>query len=235
MGRQLENLIGKKFGNLTIVERNLECKKYTQYKCVCSCGRVIHAQSGMLKSKRITNCGCKIFDKHINIKYGRIRILSWYKEGKKVFYNCECDCGTKFILSSKRFVANKIRTCGCKNKKRFRVLDRVEMPKRLLFSSYKSQAKKRKLKFSLSLNDFLDLTNKNCFYCGEEPKQIIKSCDNYKYIYNGLDRLNNKKGYILNNCVPCCKKCNTGKMDSSYDEFTKWIKLVYNNITKETK
>ncbi|HEC67150.1 MAG TPA: hypothetical protein ENI23_17875 [bacterium] len=42
----------------------------------------------------------------------------------------------------------------------------------------------------------------------------------------GLDRVDNKKGYELENCVPCCKICNSMKMTMDKDEFLKHIKRI---------
>jgi hypothetical protein len=40
--------------------------------------------------------------------------------------------------------------------------------------------------------------------------------------YNGIDRVDSK-GYVPDNCVPCCEPCNTAKLDRSYQEFVSWI------------
>ena len=77
-----------------------------------------------------------------------------------------------------------------------------------------------------------DLIYKNCFYCNEEPKDH-PSENRYKYgkgLYkrNGIDRLDNTRGYTIDNCVPCCTRCNTIKLDASYDEFIAKIKQIYN-------
>lgn len=52
------------------------------------------------------------------------------------------------------------------------------------------------------------------------------------YIYNGIDRLNNSKdvGYVKDNVVACCSKCNYIKNKMSYNEFIGWIKTVHNNL-----
>ena len=48
-----------------------------------------------------------------------------------------------------------------------------------------------------------------CHYCGYiDP------------IANGLDRIDNRKGHDIENCVTCCKLCNTTRLDNySYTEF----------------
>ena len=47
-----------------------------------------------------------------------------------------------------------------------------------------------------------------------------------EYLYNGIDRKDNYKGYVIDNCLPCCTICNKSKRDLDYLIFTKWIERV---------
>lgn len=76
------------------------------------------------------------------------------------------------------------------------------------FISYKKEAKRRGLEFLLSKSQFNTFWNKRCFYCGN----IIETI--------GIDRIDSNIGYTVENCVPCCYKCNTMKLDLSEKE---WI------------
>jgi hypothetical protein len=51
--------------------------------------------------------------------------------------------------------------------------------------------------------------------------------DNSKYIYNGIDRVNNNFGYLIDNCVTCCTNCNVAKMARTQEEFNSWNQRVY--------
>ena len=77
---------------------------------------------------------------------------------------------------------------------------------------YKSAAKKAGRVLALPIEDFEILVKSNCHYCGAEPVTL-----------NGIDRLDNKKGYFLDNCVPCCPVCNWMKSDLSLNEFSEKI------------
>ena len=48
-----------------------------------------------------------------------------------------------------------------------------------------------------------------------------------KFIYNGLDRVDNKLPHTPENCVPCCAKCNTAKNDRSQKDFLDWAERAY--------
>lgn len=68
------------------------------------------------------------------------------------------------------------------------------------FIKGKSHAKiKYKKEWTLSLEEYCSLISKNCNYCDGDISKETGS---------GLDRLDNNKGYTLDNVVPCCKVCN---------------------------
>jgi hypothetical protein len=75
--------------------------------------------------------------------------------------------------------------------------------------SYVEGAKKRNLDFLLTAKEFEELIKKPCFYCG----QINPSG------FNGVDRVENSKGYVIENVVSCCTKCNRMKSNFHYREF----------------
>lgn len=70
----------------------------------------------------------------------------------------------------------------------------------------------------------------NCFYCGTPPNKIRTHKKLHgDFIYNGIDRRDNTKGYIIDNCVSCCEFCNMTKNDTPFEEFIQWIRKVYNH------
>lgn len=65
----------------------------------------------------------------------------------------------------------------------------------LVYRQYEYKAKERNLTFRLSLEDFEKLISQPCHYCGE-------------YEVMGVDRVDNRIGYLVSNSVPCCMECN---------------------------
>lgn len=119
-------------------------------------------------------------------------------------------------------------------------LQKGEAAKNLLILSYKRTAKQKNIFFKLSFSQFFNLTKQNCYYCGRKPyKRVSESWKsrtlNGDYIYNGIDRKDNTKGYTLKNCVPCCSKCNYLKRDLTYREFLYLITKIYNNKIMNNK
>jgi hypothetical protein len=181
-------------------------------------------------------------NRHKNVKemsgqrFGRLLVLSY--EGSNKFrqslWKCKCDCGEYVVLPRTRLVSKNTTSCGCANK------DAVSLPfgiasSNKILSRYKQNAKNRGIAFDLSSNEFLSLIVLDCFYCGASPHKYFElTSGNGGISYNGLDRVNNNKGYTLDNAVPCCEKCNYAKRSMTYDEFKNWIFAVSDHmISKE--
>lgn len=87
-------------------------------------------------------------------------------------------------------------------------------PYEWIFNRLVRTSKNRKLDCTLNFDDFLQLTKtKNCHYCNNlvewTPfgKSWIRGGNN-KTTSTNIDRMDNTKGYIQNNCCVCCDFCN---------------------------
>jgi len=67
---------------------------------------------------------------------------------------------------------------------------------------------------NISKNRFRHLIYSNCFYCGNPPKEDSKGL-----VRNGIDRMDNSKGYTDDNVVSCCSTCNYMKKSMEPEEF----------------
>lgn len=86
------------------------------------------------------------------------------------------------------------------------------------FLSSKKQASKRKLSWELIYEEYLELVNTKCHYC----------CDTLlNKTGSSLDRIDNDKGYIKSNVLPCCGTCNVIRGDNlSVEEMEIAMKAV---------
>lgn len=166
------------------------------------------------------------------MKFTRLTVLERtespaHLKRKYVFWRCLCDCGNHCSVMSAALRNGATKSCGCLKKETNGNQVRLQYGEanfRYLFNRYKARARTNKLDFRLTKEEFRSLTKQNCYYCGFQPNQIVAHPDHYgEYIYNGIDRKDNSIGYILENCVPCCKKCNRAKNDLSMNEFNEWI------------
>lgn len=144
------------------------------------------------------------------------------------YWLCKCSCGKIVKLSTSDLRYRGRHDCGHSSLEKRRY-EFGQSCFNALHRAYKAKSKKENIDWNLSEGQFKDLINKNCHYCSIEPNQIYQRKGYYGHIvYNGIDRVDNNKGYTIDNCVPCCKKCNYGKRDMSLDEFLSWIYTVYN-------
>ena len=91
------------------------------------------------------------------------------------------------------------------------------------FAMYKSKAKVKHQSFLLTLEEFDGIIRQPCFYCNDVPN-----------LFNGIDRVDSKKGYEKDNSVACCWMCNRMKSAYSKEEFIgKCEKIVENLLLKE--
>jgi len=171
----------------------------------------------------------------IGQKFNRLTVISHHSREKG--YLCECECGSTTIARSTALKTGKHASCGCLQKELLAA--RMNKPnfeafKNEIFKNYTRAAKKRHYSFDLTKEEFLKLISSNCYYCGVEPnskwfgtKRTIVNSDTFRY--NGVDRKNNSVGYVLDNCVPCCKICNNSKSTLTEEEWFNWIKRIYEN------
>ena len=124
-----KNLVGQKFGRLTILSLSHRSKSAKYYwRCQCDCGNIKLIQTQDLKSEKTKSCGClnneniqKIKNDLTGKKFNKWTVLQYNHKtkgkGRKVFYKCRCDCGTITNVSYGNLINNQSKCCGCDGKK----------------------------------------------------------------------------------------------------------------------
>jgi hypothetical protein len=157
---------------------------------------------------------------------------------KKITYCvCKCICGNikEYQLSN---LKSNTKSCGCLNPirkgvKPHNIQATGISTARALYTKYKRTAKSKEIYFDITFEHFLKITKENCTYCDRKPSQVYDLGNrqhNGTYTYNGVDRQDNSKGYILNNVVACCKYCNYAKSDRNATDFLNWADRIYYNL-----
>jgi hypothetical protein len=95
------------------------------------------------------------------------------------------------------------------------------------YSEYQCRSKSLNREFNLTIEQFEEITNRPCHYCG--GNSIDRNKDSRG---NGIDRKNSEIGYTLENCVPCCATCNFIKNNMPYDEYIRFIKQSYEHLMR---
>ena len=220
--------------------------------CQCSCGNTKELRRSEFICGGTKSCGClshELGNGYKPLEKGlKLNHLTFIQElrpekikGKKLklIVKCLCDCGAEMTTVKKNFLTGATKSCGCLQRKRAKEanigrhsLAIGEANFNHLFSSYRNSAKKRGLVCSLTAEQAKKLTSAICFYCGSKPKAMVNHIrSNGAYTYNGIDRIDNTKGYVEENCVTCCWTCNRMKGELSQKEFSTHVSKVQGHLS----
>ena len=197
-------------------------------KCA-RCGSEIVFKGG--KHKYCYECLPIIKKERQRLRDWKRTVLKRQKEAEKRLCKCPA-CGVEFSRlsqgSKKKYCGNEAceaerlrRKYGYKHryKSNITTIHTLEYKTKPRYVDY---FKRHKRRFNdqpfLSESEFDSITGKACYYCGNEGP-------------NGIDRLDNTRGYVLDNCVPCCKHCNYVKSNLSVGVFKEWVTRFVNYQT----
>lgn len=96
-----------------------------------------------------------------------------------------------------------------------------------IFKVYQDGSKSRNIEWCLTNDQFLELIYQDCYYCGNPPEVRNRDKSTDKEMVNGIDRIDSSKGYVFDNCVPCCTMCNYMKQSYTIDNFLDQVKKIY--------
>lgn len=246
-----DDLVGRRFGKLTVVsDSDIPDTRgnFIHVNCVCDCGNKTRVAKSSLKGNKkngtsTKSCGCLKKTHFIDLTGQKFNILTAKRylgkdNSKNNIYEWTCDCGSSIIAQGSDIKTGKIKSCGCKSNS-----DQIKNAKsrgietliRSLFAGYKRD---RGYEFSITYEYFKDIISKNCHYCGSEPSNVKKdkrSFGDRVLKYNGIDRIDNDKGYTEENTVPCCRNCNIAKHTYTVEFFKELVTKIYHNFVMKGK
>ena len=145
------------------------------------------------------------------------------------------DCGKDFdkYLTNNNHDSKRCKHCNItvtnQDKKRIKRIRnfKEEMNKNKVryYKEYINGALKREYEFLLSFEEFSELIDKECIYCNHNIFEEV----------NGIDRIDNLKGYTKENTVPCCEMCNRIKYIYHPLFFLEKCKIIGNTATPNTE
>ena len=121
------NLIGQKFGRLTVLYDTGK-RKYGHviWHCKCDCGNECDVRSSNLKTGSTKSCGCLVKENMTKIgkqskidlvgqKFGKLTVLYEIKEKEnyETIWHCKCDCGNECNILGKSLKSGNTKSCGC--------------------------------------------------------------------------------------------------------------------------
>ena len=128
---------------------------------------------------------------------------------------CRCDCGAARVVQASLLRTGNTKSCGCWGVHVKTTATRLPAKGGAIYQillGYRRHARDAGRVFILTREQFTALVLAPCHYCGKEPSnhRVTKNCRE-GLIYNGIDRIDNTRGYEADNVVSCCRRCNTAK------------------------
>lgn len=128
-----ENLIGKKYGKLTVLYRVKNIGKLTAWMCECECGTRKPIAALNLKNGHTQSCGCLgaessrnnlkkaleniRYEDLTNQKFGRLTALYRVENrANQTTWHCICECGNEIDVYAASLKNGKTQSCGCYRK-----------------------------------------------------------------------------------------------------------------------
>ena len=143
-----------------------------------------------------------------------------------------CECKTVVERQACHWLSYRTKSCGCLNRELAGTRRRLATGEAARNGAYwkcKNNAITRGYIFNLTFDQFINLSQGNCIYCGSPPSNSYDCGGRFNgaFISNGIDRKDNSIGYEYTNCQSCCKICNYMKKCLSEEEFKKHIVKIY--------
>ena len=112
-------------------------------------------------------------------------------------------------------------------------LKRIQKDKYHNFTKKKNsdRMRNRGLEFDLSFDDWVAIKGRPCAYCGVTHCYVgVDKETGLKWHYNTIDRVDPSRGYVKDNCVPCCHACNSAKGEFTLKEFEDHIEKILSHL-----
>jgi hypothetical protein len=235
------DISGRRFGRLTAIRRVSRPAPWktpeTYWLFKCDCGRDVITRGKDAKSGRQKSCGCGSRVDYSGRTFGyltAIRETARRPRGKALWL-CRCRCGVEVTRSAHGLVNSRFKgstsSCGCHRHEL--KLEEGTSQFRYVLSHYRTAAKKRRLEWSLSEPASRRLMESACKYCGSPPSMVQRNPHprgRGRFVYGGIDRVDNAIGYTPSNSVPCCSRCNRMKWVLSAADFTEHVRRIHDHL-----
>ncbi len=254
--------VGTLFGSLTVKSEAPKNGYKRHFVCECVCGEEITVPLTRLTHGKQKTCR-KCFFEGLKVEvypgqvFGQLTVIQEEPEiitenkelvrPKRIrrILKCKCSCGNEVTTPLHSVLNEKNPKCFACGRDAMRKFSTSEQNARRAILEYVKGAESRNIDFNLSFDDFCDIIVRPCHYCGDkdtnskQQKGRGRSRPAPPFFYTGIDRVDSNQGYVKENCVPCCAKCNRMKLAEPQDVFLNQVKKIYehtflnSNRTKE--
>lgn len=148
---------------------------------------------------------------------------------KRNHFYCTCKCGKVKSVQAGLLTSGNTKSCGCygTEKRKARRISTHHSEVTAVILGYKRHASARGFMWELDREFVSKLILKACYYCDSPPSNFMKTKNSIVGLaFNGIDRVDSKSNYTVDNVVPCCKFCNIAKQNYKVEDFLNWAKRI---------
>lgn len=213
-GHSLYKDKGARYKRMKSVWITVRCKRCGTVKQVADNPRM-GCKQGPCHQKFVDMTGKKVH--HLTpVEY----VKTSFRKGAKPkwYWRCKCDCGRMTLATENELHYGAKQACEICGRKI--AVEKTKLPNNgaawhRWYRMLKKNALYRGYAMELDYDTCYEMCSKGqCHYCGRPPQ--LTSYGVYAF---GIDRVDNTKGYIKGNVVPCCGRCNVMKRDDTEQEF----------------
>lgn len=118
------DLVGRRFGHLTVLRLTEGSSRYSTWECRCDCGNIVDVDSRRLRRGSILSCGKCVhevspkrgrkLDDLTGQTFGRLTVIERApnRDGR-VYWKCRCSCGNVTEVSAQNLKLGLATSCGC--------------------------------------------------------------------------------------------------------------------------
>lgn len=192
---KLIDITGQTFGRLKVIKK---APQNCVWECACACGAIRFYTGTQLRSGRAGQCN----DCRLQAAVSRRP-------------TDELDLWRADMALYQQKVGYR------RNRKPTGLLGNNQYQQRLRGPEDPQSSEHPALQWDVTLEEYIELVTAPCFYCGQVPNQVpqgswMRGTDLRR---NGIDRVDNSRGYVMSNCVSCCGVCNRAKAARSQHDF----------------
>lgn len=206
MGKLID-ITGQIFGRWTVLGRAENgLSDRTRWNCKCICGKELVVGAKDLRTGHSKSCGCQRRDHAMDLKgekFGKWTVLeqAGFDSRCQHLWHCQCECGTKSVVTHGSLRNGRSRSCGCLRKEKMTKHKMSKQPEYRAWAAMKNRCKSPN-NFSYS-----DYGGRGIQVC-----ELLKTFDNfYKDLgprpskEYSIDRIDNNANYSCGHCDECKK------------------------------
>ena len=172
-----------------------------------------------------------------NQRFGKLLVIcdTNKRKSNRPIWKCVCDCGNEVEILGKYLLNGDTKSCGCLIKEGSHNRDAVGEITKSYWTPIERQAQRRGIPFEISRQEAWNLfekQNHKCAITGVELKFSSNIRDDRGTQTTSLDRIDNSKGYVIDNIQWVHKKINIMKNVMSMSELLEWCELIIKNSKK---